>query len=458
MANQLVQVQTYNQNFTLPQLRAHLTFADLAEKHFENWDSYISTAGGKNQARGDTLKYRLPTQFNVDQTLGFNPTSPSTGNFTERYGYLIADQFAQVVHAMTDQQLATYPLDELQQDMSSEKMAAIAGDVDRRLAQNVCFGGYRWVGDVKAGPTSNLTFPDLRRNVSLARNFGGGEMLEVVLSDTATTQIANTGFQEFTPSRNDEMVKDWELGMVKGIAKARFYQSNLLPVHTAGTAQADSAAAASGGLTMTAVVSTTYTTPGTTNTVGATNISLSGLTPGATVLVNDIGDIGSKAGLVGSSAFNAVNPIKFLRQQDHTLTEINPQFKVVVGGVADGSGNLTITVIPDFIYDGTNTNPARNLNRAIDLANDRLRLVASHRAGVIFFKKGFMFASPKLSGTSPYVSSSVMDESGISLRSYYGYVFGYNTTMMVNDLYFGATTDSNYACRVIFPVESGSVY
>lgn len=425
--NNLQKITTYQQDYTLPTLEALLTWTSLTDKKFQNWSDIVAQ-------RDDTVKYRLPTLFNVTDSLSFDPDS--TGSFTERFGYLSVDQARLVNYAMTDEQLATYPLEELANDMGDEAMISLAGNIDAYVAQKAVTGGYRWVGNWQAANNSMSTFQDLRKAVTIARNFGGDDMLHAVLPDTASTLIANSGFQEFAPSRNDSLVKSWELGSVNGIANCNFYQSQLNPVHTSGTASNKE-------ITITNVTQGTYTENGL--TFSSSTISLSGLTSGETIVADDVGDI------------TGATPIKYLRQQDHTTTAINPQFKVISGGTASAGGTLDIVVSPALIFDGTNANPERNLSRAIVTATDKVRIVPSHKTGAIFFKPALQMAVPKLPSKSPFESAVAQSKSGISMRTYHGSMMGKDVHQMVHDILFGVTMARDYGVRMIFPLDSDNL-
>jgi hypothetical protein len=426
ISNTLQAVKTYNQDFTLPTLEAALTLTKLTNKKFNNWKTIT-------KQRGQTVEYRKPTLFNVTNSLSFDPVND--GSFAERFAYLTVDQERLTNYAITDEQLATYPLEELANDMGDESMIAMAGNIDSYVAQKACSGGYRWVGDREAKAGTMGSFAALRQAVVAARNFGGSQTLHCVIPDTSIPSIFSSGAQEYIPDRNNDLDKSWRLPQVGGMANTQFYQSQLLPTHTSGTAAGKEVA-------ITNVTESTYTENG--ETLSASEIVLSGLTSGETIVADDLGDI------------SGATPIRFLRQQDKTPTAINPQFKVITGGTADGSGNLTIKVAPALIFDATNKNPERNLSRAIVPATDKLYIVKSHKRGVIFYQPAFQMACPKLPSKSPYASDVAQTESGIALRSYHGSVFGEPITQMVHDVLFGVSMDRDYAATLIFPLESAN--
>jgi hypothetical protein len=433
MANNLVQVEAYANELS-PYLNAYLTYGDLADKAFEGWNQPGN--------RGDTVLYRNPTLFSLNNSLSFDQVND--GMFTEQFGALTIDTEASIPVQMTDQEIQTYHLDELMDQFGISAMKTLAGNVDQQLAITACLGGYRWVGDINAGPTSLLDQQQLRVGITQFRNFGGYDTAYCVLPDIATTRILNTGLQEFTPVTNDASVKDWELGSIRGSIRTKIYQSQLNPIHISGTLSE------AGEVIITNVASSTYILPGTTNVVPASEITISAAN-GLTVVENDLGDIGTQT---GAQPFNREDAIKFLRPQDKTICDINPQFKVVEGGTVAGQ-TLTFKVIPELKFDPTEKDPLRNLNRAIVPATDKLRIVKSHKCGVIWLGNAFKFAAPKLPTRSPYDSGVKVDQdTKIAYRVYHGAVFNTATSFMVHDLRYGKSMEPAYAARMIFPLDS----
>lgn len=445
--NSLQDVVTYQTKSALAMMEVRGCFAMLANREFDNWQSMVAQ-------RGDTVTIYRPTLFRARNTLAFDPTN--SGGFTEEKITLKVDKEASVNYAATDQQLATYPIKAgnssgtpegraFSERKANEMGAELATVIDAEIAKTACFGGYRWAGDINASSSSIDSMQKLRQTVTKFRNYGGTELAHCVIPDISQVNIANTGFQEFILRRNEEMAKDWELPAVNGVPNTRFYSYAQAPVHTAG-----SAAVADAQYDITSVVDSTFVDPNTSEIREGSTIRLTGLPGSSTVLINDIGDIGTAG---SGSAFNANDPIKFLRPRGHTTTAVNPQFRVVESTQADGVGTIDIKVEPRLIFDPTDEDPKANLSRAINPASDKLRLVLSHKAGVMWLDSAFFFACPKLPSVSPYISSTVQDEKRkMALRTYFGNVFGNNISQVVQDIIYGSTMAPGYAMRLIFPV------
>jgi hypothetical protein len=430
---------------SLAHLQNSLTYGSLASTEFNEWESYVPGL------RGDTVLYRLPTLFNVSDSISFNPLDGG-GDFQERFGTLTINTEKLVRQNITNEQWQTTPLDKLMDDFGSDMAASLAGKIDEDLAKTACLSGYRWAGDINARAGSLGDYQSLRLALTQYRNFGGTKMAQCVLPDLDTTLILNTGLQEFTPVTNDKTATNWQIGGIKGGLNAVFYQSSMNPEHISGTLSE----AGNGEFLIESIESSQYIAPGTTTILAASTITLTGVPNGVTVVVNDIGDIGTATQPGGK--FNGLDPIKFLRLQDKTKTFINPQFNVVEGATSSG-GTLQFKVIPELVFDATNQNTSRNLSRLVNVGgggtSDRLRIVKSHRAGTIWQDKAFRFAAPKLPNLEPFPCGVHVDkETKIGYRVYQAPIIGNGTTVFIHDLRYGKRMEPEYQMRLIFPLNA----
>lgn len=434
MANTLQQVVAYATDKSLPVLDASLTLCGLANKRFDNWEEGVSGL------RGDVATYRLPSRFSVSSTLNWDASSGTTdGDFAERRGAIKVGQAARVTHIITDSQLQTYPLENIQADITDEKMSEIAAKMDADAAVGLAAGGYRWGGLVTVPDAQFSTILNLIQAVKKYRNFGGaGAKLNCVLPDVAVARIANAGQSQFVPERNETWATDWALGTLPGAVNTQFFESSHLPIHYSGNIATGFPA----GATIASVASSTYSTPeGTTE--ACSTIALSGLTVSTTVVAdNDLGEI---------TGVSSGTSLKFLQFVGHSISASNPQFRVVEGGTADGAGALTIKVVPELIYDATGVDPDRNLNRAIVPGTDKLYVVVSHIRGNLFMDKTFFMANPRLNNKSPFASATKTSPSGeLSLRSYYGSPLNVDLTAWTFDARYGFSMPHDY--NMILPI------
>ena len=448
MANNLIQVSALAED-SIVVLSQALTFAALTDRR-------VRLANTPGQ-RGTPIQRSLPTQFSV-----VNSLAPSFSDMTYRKVILPINDPMNVSFKLTSTELATYPQlsksgawgkSEISRN-AEWSMRALAQNIDAMVAQTIALGTYRWYGDLN--PTSSstiLTYQGLTQALSYFRSFSDPNIkCNCVLPISAATAILNTMNQQFTPETNDRIMnKAWRIPSLAADMATDFYKSNLLPVHTAGTASAN------GEMTISSITTTTYTWPGSSITYPASVINLSGLTSGQTILAGDVGDIGTATST--SYSFNEQNPIKFLDLNGHNQTIVNPQFLVVTGGTADGSGNISFTVVPQFIFDSNNVNPARNISRAISTSTDKLRIVGDHCAATVFFQDYAMMDFVEMENTDPFPSKTVYEpELEMSIRAYHGTEIGAGiepTQYFVYDTLFGSFMVPEGGMRIILPTNFG---
>ena len=79
-----------------------------------------------------------------------------------------------------------------------------------------------------------------------------------------------------------------------------------------------------------------------------------------------------------------------------------------------------------------------------------LKLLGSHRAGLLVTADAFYLAMPKLDDEDPFKTSIETDpETQVSLRMYYGAKFGQNSKALVNDCIWGATLVPRTCARIL---------
>lgn len=433
----LIPVQGYVTNEALPALDNALVITRSFDSKFKDWEK-PETYG----TRGATFLVKKQTRFSVQTTLDFDPVT--SGNFQEQFMSVTADTEALVNYAATDQQLATFDPQSLMMTNKDSAITTLSNRIETDSASTAALGGYRFFGNpiIQAGQLQSVG--EVTNSVAKFRSFGGmGEAHYIMPLDTAA-QVIQSGLQQFAPKRNDEMADEGEIGYLGGVDRVRFLQSALLPVHTSGTVTTtDAGINQTTGFTISSV---TVTAPGTGAPNGTTEITLSGVTTGATIVENDMIQLVPATGSA---------PLQFLNYYSYTASLQAVQGRVITGGTADGAGDLTFTIEPALIFDATDTDVNRNLTRAIVPGADTLVVAESHRAGAFFFTPFIKFVNPKLPSTEPFVSVSEMtDDSAISLRCYHGYVFGSNTTQFIHDSLYGYGVAPEGVARLIYPLET----
>jgi len=83
----------------------------------------------------------------------------------------------------------------------------------------------------------------------------------------------------------------------------------------------------------------------------------------------------------------------------------------------------------------------------------QVTVLPSHRCGLIMSGDPLFLAMPRLPEEVPYPTAATTDpDSGASLRTYYGSLFGQNQRGMVTDVIWGSTLVDEYAMMVALPL------
>lgn len=339
---------------------------------------------------------------------------------------LTVDKASSVAFSFTNQDYvfnAEKYIEEFNQSAVQEIGAGIESDLFGQVAINNTYRTYY------SGITSNAidpinSFTQLATSLAHYRNFGspnGG--VKYYLPDVAVPQIVGSGLNQFAINRNNEMANSWDLG---NFSNANFYQSNLLPLHTAGTIGDD-------GETMTVV---SINAAGNQLTLNGVTASTATLKEGDVIEFND--------GVSGHPN------MRFLTYVGHLPSDQKVQVRLTADATADGSGQIVADIFPALVSDATNS--AQNINNAV-AAGMQLKCLPSHRAGFVVGGNAMYLAMPQLPDEEPYATARDADpETGVALRVYKGTKFGENERGFVCDAIYGYTMVDDYAMRVAFPV------
>jgi hypothetical protein len=282
-------------------------------------------------------------------------------------------------------------------------------------------GPYLFYGD---GQTPINSFGQLALIEAYMRNFGApmGE-LKTYLDDISVANIINTGQNQFVLERNDKLSNSWDLGSYKG-SNSRYYKSNLLPIHIAGSAGQNQ---------------DTLTLVSTNDPTGAniTQLTFSGVSVNANaVLVGDLIQFDVSSGLVYLT-WEGYKPSKNLVQVRVTASE---------DGIA---GTVAVDIFPALqSTNGLN----KNLNIPL-AAGMTAKAQRSHRAGLVVGGDAYYLAMPPLPDERPFDTYTSTDpQTKVSLRNYFGSQFGQNQRGFVSDGIWGLTAVPQYTRRILFPI------
>lgn len=425
------------------------TYAEENLAFLENLNCYISNLNTKfkdfnklTANLGDTVNIELPTRSMVANGLvaAFAPVQ-------QYLQPLVCDQAANSSNAFTDQQFI-FNAEEYMEKFGKSRMLELAAQIEANVALNATSsvpvytvndqaesvptgalhtesGPFRFYGD---GITPINSFTQLAEMEALFRNFGSAPgPLDVYLDDITPVNIVGSGLNQFVPTRNEELAMSWDLGTYKG-SNARYFKSNLQPIHTAGTLGND-------GTTLTLV----STNDPTGNNV--TQLTFSGAgTDSEAVFANDMAQF--------LDGVDGQPDIRYLTWIGHKRSQNRVQFRVTANAASSG-GNVTVTITPALRWQ-----PGLNQNLSTALAAGmQVKFLPSHRAGIVVGGNAFYLAMPALPTVSPFISKTVTDpDTGVSLRNYYGTLFGKNQSGYINDCLWASTAVPQYTMRIVTPV------
>jgi len=409
--NILQQVQTY-QRSELAYLQNMYCSINLANKKFKNFE--------KLQANlGDTVTFDLPPRFSTTNGLkaSFLPSE-------QRVHSLTVNDSVNTAYSFNVQQFI-YNVRDYMERFGKSAVKEIGTKIEKSINSNFASHTYRFYGD---GLTAISSYGQLAEALALFRNYGSAlEHVECILPDTKVPAIINTQLAKFTTNENDKIVLSWKLGH---FSNCNFYQSNLLPLHVAGSVGQEQK---------------TLTVVSTNDPTGAniTQITFSGATandPDA-FKVDDL--IEFQDGVSGQPN------LRYATFVGHEQSDNHVQLRVTANAASNGAGQVTITINPGLVsVQNQNQNIFHNI-----VAGMQVLAIRSHRVGVIMAGKPLFLGMPMLPEEVPFPTANENDsDSGVAMRMYYGSLFGQNQRGFVHDAIWGSTMVDEYAMRICFPV------
>ncbi|MDD5211401.1 MAG: P22 phage major capsid protein family protein [Sulfuricurvum sp.] len=286
-------------------------------------------------------------------------------------------------------------------------------------------GPFRYFGD---GLTQLTSYNQLAQMIMLFKNFGAvSHGIKVYLPDTVYPAIVGTGLNQFAPERNNDIAMSWEVGEF-GTPRVKYYQSNLLPIHYAGTL-------GEAGTVLT-LVSTNDPTG-----QNVTQLTFSGAgTDADAVKAGDLFQFND-----GVSGFRNM---RYLTYIGHKVSANKVQMRATADA-ASSAGSVTISITPALNWAGGQN---QNLNQALQ-AGMQVTILPSHKAGLVVGGDAFYIAMPQLPDQRPFDTANEYDpETGVSLRMTYGSILGANQKGIIYDETHGSLVVPIYSMRVIIPL------
>ena len=435
--NVLQTVQTY-QKAELAWLLNSFVGINIANKKFKNFNDLTANLG-------DTVTFDTTPRY-----ISYAGLQITEQPSVQRVQSLVCSQAANVSAAYTDQQFIFNVRDYMDRfGMSAMKElgSLVESDILRNFVsgvvvndpQNASFGAkqvnsgpFRFYGD---GVTPINSYTQLAQSVANFEDFGAAtHKMMGILPVANIPAIIGTGLNQFATNRNNDIAMSWELGSFAG---ADWYESNLLPVHVAGTI--GNTAAPNNIMT---VVSTNDPTG-----VNVTSITFSEPTSGSDANAIKAGDL-----FQFNDGVSGQPNMRFLTFIGHRQSSQPVQFRAIADA-ATVAGAVTVQV---QTINGVGLvwaqNQNQNLNNAI-AAGMKVTPLPSHRAGILMSGDQFYMAMPRLPDESPFTTSNMVDaDSGAAIRHYFGSQFGLNNRAYVRDCVWGSTLVAENSMRYAFPL------
>jgi hypothetical protein len=432
-SNTLQNVQTY-QKADMAWMLNSFCALNIANKKFENFQNLTANLG-------DTVTFDLaPRYVSYDGLIITNQPS------TQRVQTLVCSQSANVASAFTAQQLI-FNVDEYIDRFGMSGAKELGTRIEADILLNAVSGmrsqttgnfytdsgPVRFYGD---GVTPINSYGQLAQAVSDFVEVGAAkDNMRAILPQLSIPAIINTGLNQFAMTRNNDIAYDWELGR---FADTDWYTSNLLPTHTAGTI-----GNSGNPNNIMTVVSTND--PSGQNITQITFTEPRGATETGAIKSGDMFEF-----VDGVSGFDNMRALTFI---GHKITGASVQFRAIADANSS-AGTVTVTLTAQSQNGGLVSAPiaTQNINQNIQ-AGMQVRVIPSHKAGLLMSGNPLYVALPRLPDEPPYPTSSEVDEdSGISIRHYYGALFGQNNRSYVRDAIWGATLVPENCMRICLPV------
>lgn len=426
-------------------LQQVIAYNDAKLGYLMNLNCFISSFNTKYKTFND-LPANLGNTVNIELPNRSTATTGLVVNFTgvqQRLQPLICDQSANSANDFTAQDFI-FNAEQYMEKFGEARVQEISAQIEENVALNAVSGvpvlvinsqgqsvptgalhtesgPFRFFGD---GVTPINSFGQLAKMSALFRNFGAAEgELDCYFNDLAAVDVINTGANQFVLDRNEKLTNSWDLGTYNA-SRTRYMISNRLPIHTAGTC-------GNNNDTLTLV----STNDPTGNAI--TQLTFSGVSSNSGAFKSgDLLQFDQSTGLV------------YLTFVGHTPSQNLVQVRVTADADAT-AGTVTVNITPTL---QSTVGPNQNLNKALG-AGATAHVLPTHRAGLIVGGKAGYLAMPPLPDTSPFISHTSVDkDTSVSIRNYFGELFGQNQRGYVTDCLWASTVVPEYSMRVAFPV------
>jgi len=410
--NVLQTVQTYNDS-NLALLLNSYAFIGTANMKFKDFDRIEKNLG-------DSVTFDLPPRYTTSGTL-----VASFQNSEQRVATLTVGEAANVAYEFSAQEFI-FNVRDYMDKFGKSAVAEIGTVIESDVAGVAETSPFRFYGD---GVNAISSYGQLANALAYFRDFSAAkEDTKGYLDNLTIPGVVNTGLNQFVPNKNEREMMSWELG---SFSRCDWYESNLLPVHTAGTEGQQ-------GSTLT-VVSTTK------NAAGAiTAITFSG-----TNAAGDADSVKLHDSFQFSDGVSGQENMRFLTFIGHKVSQSPVQFRATANAASTGGSQVTVSVYPPL---QPTAGAEQNINQDI-VAGMQCTVLPSHRCGLIYSGKALFMGMPRLPEEVPFPTAISQDpDSGAAIRMYYGSLFGQNQRGIVHDVIFGKVLVPEYSMKIALPL------
>ncbi len=433
--NILVNVQTY-QKAQMAWMLNQCVAINLANKKFVDFQNRTANLG-------DTVTFDLAPRATAMNGLILSPMPA-----VQRQESLICSQAKNTSMAFDNSQLL-FNVDDYMDRFGKSRIMVLANTIEEDILKTITgsmrvnnpkspnygnlvnprSGPYRFYGD---GTRNISTYQELAQAMADFRDYGHASYDEVgIVPVIAEPAICGSGQNVFTLDRNNRTAEKWEIGDFSGF---RFTRSNLLPVHYAGTVGQST----TGGGNILTLISTNDPTG-----TKITELTLSGASASDAHAIKQGDLIQFMDGVSGHPN------IRFRTFIGQAISGQPVQNRIIEDAESNGSGNVTIKLAFPLV---SVANQDQNLSHALQ-PGMQIKVMNSYRAGVIMSGNPLYLAMPRMSDTRPFDNVTTTDEeTGVSMRNYWGYVFGQDQNIFAWDQIYGATFIGENGMILAFPL------
>lgn len=434
--NFLQQVITYQES-GLAYLENICCLASTFNAKFKNFQDFTGNLGS-------VVDYDLPYQFT-----SANGLVAQFQGISQRVGTLAVNQATNTSYTVTNQQqVFNLDADDYMRKIGIGAIKQQASKIEINLGLNFTSavvdndpnsstfgqkdftsGPFRFYGN---GVTPINSYQQLEQIVTNYQDMGTADNIKMYIPHTYIPPIIGSGLTQFAPVRNNKDAQSWEIGDF-GTPPVTYYKSNLFPQHTAGTV-----GNATGPSNILTVVSTNDPTG-----ANITQIVFSGAT------ASDVNALKAGDLFQFNDATTGLPNLRYLTRIGQHISQQPVQCRVNLDVAATAGGQVTVSITPALV---ATPGGAQNLNTNI-VAGMKMTVMPSHRAGCLIASNAGYLAMPRLPDEVPFPTASEYDmTTGLSLRMYYGALFGQNQRGMVHDNVWGSRIEPEYAMRILFPL------